>query len=59
LTGFVYAPNADVSLGGNGAFNGAIMSKTASINGGFAFHYDEALKNAMPKRFAISSWSEL
>jgi len=60
LAGLVYAPNADVQLNGGGNVYGAVMCKSASVNGTFNFHFDEALKD--PKfmgRYTIVSWDEL
>ena len=60
LAGLIYAPNAAVQLNGGGNVYGAVMCKSASVNGTFSFHFDEALKD--PKymgRYAIVSWDEL
>jgi hypothetical protein len=60
LAGLIYAPNAAVQLNGGGNVFGAIMCKSASVNGTFNFHFDEALKD--PKymgRYTIVSWDEL
>ncbi|MDB6114116.1 MAG: hypothetical protein JWQ62_1061, partial [Lacunisphaera sp.] len=46
LTAVVYAPNAIVSLNGGGATGlmlGAVVAKDITMNGGTAFHYDDAL----------------
>ena len=60
LAGLIYAPNAAVQLNGGGNVYGAVMCKSASVNGTFNFHFDEALKD--PKfmgRYTIVSWDEL
>lgn len=60
LAGLIYAPNAAVQLNGGGNVYGAIMCKSASVNGAFSFHFDEALKD--PKfmgRYTIVSWDEI
>lgn len=41
--GTVYAPEADVNLGGNADFYGAVVGKTTTIHGDFTFHVDESL----------------
>jgi len=60
LIGVIYAPSAKVDLNGGGNFYGAISCKTASMNGGFSFHFDEALADSVPlRRFNILSWDEI
>lgn len=62
--GTIYAPDADLSMGGGGNntydFVGASISKTVSMNGHFNFHYDEALRNMNSGGgFTIASWNEI
>jgi hypothetical protein len=64
FTGVVYAPFADFAIGGGGNntydFVGASVSKTATLNGHFHFHYDEALASQFPvRRYVVYSWNEL
>jgi hypothetical protein len=64
FTGTIYAPNADLALSGGGTSNydfvGASITRTATLNGHFSFHYDEALSKYGPSRgFVITSWNEL
>jgi hypothetical protein len=62
--GVIYAPEAALTLGGGGNDTtdtiGAIVAKTAKLNGHFNFHYDEALARKGPSRgFIIDSWDEI
>ena len=64
FTGTIYAPEADIKLGGGGNNTydvvGAIIGNTITMNGHFNFHYDESLINSGPSRgFVASSWTEL
>lgn len=43
LKAAIYAPNADVSLNGNGDIMGAVVAATIRLTGEADFHYDEAL----------------
>jgi hypothetical protein len=61
--GTIYAPHADLTLGGGGSdeydFIGASISSTVKMNGKFNFHYDEALGKYGPRRgYTITSWTE-
>jgi hypothetical protein len=51
FTGIIYAPEADFYLGGGGNntydFIGQSVTKSASMNGHFNFHYDEALSSSV------------
>lgn len=58
-SGVVYAPNANVTLGGNGTVNGAIIAMNVTCNGGIQFHYDESLSQITEPGFALESWVEL
>ena len=62
--GSIYAPNADFHLGGGGSdvydFSGACITKTATMNGHFNFHYDNALQWLVrPNGFTAITWNEL
>jgi hypothetical protein len=64
FTGVLYAPNADLKLNGGGNNNmdfiGSLVVKSATLNGHFSFHYDEALKSHNSNaRYLITSWNEL
>ena len=63
-TGTIYAPEADIKLGGSGNNTydvvGAIIGNTITLNGHFNFHFDESLLGSGPGRgFVASSWTEL
>jgi hypothetical protein len=64
FVGTVYAPHAQLTLGGGGNnsydFVGASVSNSVRLNGHFNFHYDEALKRWGPRRgYTITSWNEI
>ena len=64
FTGTIYAPEADIKLGGGGNstydFVGSIIGNTVTMNGHFDFHFDENLLAAGPSRgFVATSWREL
>jgi len=64
FTGTIYAPEADISIGGGGSntydFVGAIVARSAKVNGHFNFHFDEALwKNGPMRPYVPNSWAEL
>jgi hypothetical protein len=64
FVGTIYAPEADVSLGGGGStvldYQGSIVANSASLNGHFNVHYDESLRNGGPQvSFTVTSWQEL
>ncbi len=59
--GTIYAPQADISLTGNGNFMGAIVGNTIFNRGTADFHYDEALaSNGTPiiVGYEITMWRE-
>ena len=63
FTGVIYAPNADLQLGGGGAdlydFVGASVTKSVRMNGHFRFHYDENLRNnGMGRGYVPTNWRE-
>ena len=55
--GTINAPQADFSLKGTTDAFGAVIAKTASMNGNTAFRYDESL--AYQDGYVASSWQEL
>jgi hypothetical protein len=64
FTGTIYAPEADIKLGGGGNntydFVGSVIGNTITMNGHFNFHFDENLLAAGPSRgFVATSWREL
>jgi hypothetical protein len=60
LSGIVYAPNANVGVGGNGATYGAVVANQVSMNGNGNFHYDESLANITSSNiWSVSKWREL
>ena len=63
FTGTIYAPEADIKLGGGGntAYDvvGSIIGNTITMNGHFNLHFDENLLKAGPFRVVASSWREL
>jgi len=64
FTGVIYAPDADITMNGSGTTDydvvGAMIGKTATLNGHFHFHYDEALSRArIQSKFNVASWHEI
>lgn len=64
FTGAIYAPQADLTLGGGGStllgFSGACVVRSIKINGHYTFHYDEALGAIGPEsKYVAISWVEL
>jgi hypothetical protein len=64
FTGTIYAPEADISMGGGGSstydFVGAVIGNTITMNGHFKFHFDENLLTSGPGYgYVASSWREL
>jgi len=63
FTGTIYAPEADIKLGGGGNTPydvvGSIIGNTITMNGHFNLHFDENLLKAGPFRVVASSWREL
>lgn len=64
FVGTIYAPSADLHLGGGGNntydFVGASVSRTVSMNGKFNFHYDENLGRLdNDAYYVVTSWNEL
>jgi hypothetical protein len=64
FTGTIYAPEADLHLAGGGSgdgdFSGASVTRTVRMNGGFNFHYDEALRRLiLGKGYVVYTWNEM
>jgi hypothetical protein len=62
--GTIYAPTADLTMGGGGNntldYQGAIAINTIQMNGHFNFHFDENLRRKGPARgYQITSWTEI
>ena len=58
--GTIYAPSADLTVGGNGSVYGALVGKSVTLNGNGNFHYDEALKTTGGSiGYVVASWQEL
>ncbi len=60
--GTLYAPNAAISITGNGATSGALIGKTITMGGNGLFHYDTRLattSSPLDVTYAVNSWSEL
>jgi hypothetical protein len=63
FTGTVYAPQAELVLGGGGGnitdFSGASVSGSVKVGGHFNFHYDESTGIYGPRRgYTIVTWNE-
>ena len=57
--GTVYAPEADVYLGGNVDYFGAVFGGSVTLGGNTNFHYDEKLSYDGPfQGYDISYWQE-
>ncbi|MBI5382376.1 MAG: hypothetical protein HZA31_10795 [Opitutae bacterium] len=60
LKAVVYAPNAAVTINGNGDAMGSIIADTITLTGNAAFHYDEALIDYGPNQpLGVTRWREL
>ena len=64
LTGAIYAPNADVTLGGGGNnvydFVGSVVARSVTLNGHYNIHFDESLEETGPVRvYVVTSWNEI
>lgn len=56
----IYAPQADVTVSGNGEGAGAVVANTFKLTGGMRWHYDEGLKgDPLEGRYVAASWTEL
>lgn len=60
LKGVVYAPNANITIAGNGDVMGAVVGKNITLAGNAAFHYDESLANwGTTTPYGVCQWREL
>jgi len=60
LKSALYAPNADITINGNGDIYGGAVGRTITLTGEADFHYDESLENldsGMP--FGVDQWREI
>jgi len=58
--GSIYAPRANIKMGGNSEAYGAFVGNSITLQGNMSFHYDEALAGDPRKsRFVAASWQEL
>jgi hypothetical protein len=56
----VYAPNASVTINGNGNVMGSVVANDITLVGNAAFHYDESLAHSGDNTpFGITKWREL
>jgi hypothetical protein len=60
LSGVIYAPNADVSINGNGDVMGSVVANNITVTGSAAFHYDESLGDfGGGNPYRVAAWKEL
>lgn len=60
LRGVVYAPNASISIHGNGDVMGSIVGKDITLTGNARFHYDESLAEFGGNNpYGVVRWREL
>lgn len=60
LSGLCYAPNADLTINGNGDVCGSFVADTIKVTGNAAFHYDESLEDFdTDNPYGITKWREL
>ena len=60
LSGVVYAPNASVTIVGNGDVMGSVVANDIKVTGEANFHYDESLGNfGGGNPFRVTRWDEL
>jgi len=60
LSGVVYAPNANVTITGNGDTLGAVVGNQVTMTGNGSFHYDQSLANfGSSSLWNLSKWREL
>jgi hypothetical protein len=64
INAVLYAPQADLKLNGGGNdiidFIGSLVVNSATLNGHYSFHYDEALKSHNSNaRYLVTSWNEI
>ena len=56
--GAIYAPNAVFEIKGGGDFYGACVTKTITMDGSYALHYDESLAKGPTIGYVASWWDE-
>lgn len=60
LSGLCYAPNAALTINGNGDVCGSFVAGTIKVTGNAAFHYDESLQAFdTGNPYGITKWREL
>jgi hypothetical protein len=64
FTGVIYAPSANLALGGSGQKEydlvGSTVTETVTLNGHMNFHFDEALMDWGPDLgYVVTAWNEL
>lgn len=60
LKAVIYAPNAGVTINGNGDIMGAVVARDVTFTGNASFHYDESLASyGDNSSFGVSRWREL
>jgi hypothetical protein len=63
LTGIIYAPGADLNVGGGGSggvVTGAVVAKSVEFAGNTSFYYDESLAGmTFGNPYGASKWKEL
>ena len=63
ISAMIYAPNANVTLGGGGSDDidmmGTLVAKNVTLNGKVKFHVDEDLANAENGKFGVRAWRQL
>jgi len=60
LKSVIYAPNAAISINGNGDIMGAVVGKTITLTGNADFHYDESLATYGDNTpFGVTRWHEI
>ncbi|MBI2812972.1 MAG: hypothetical protein HYX71_01650 [Opitutae bacterium] len=60
LKSVIYAPNAAVTLNGNGDIMGSVVAREVTFTGNASFHYDESLASyGENATYGISRWREL
>ncbi|MBI5766295.1 MAG: hypothetical protein HZA93_00755 [Verrucomicrobia bacterium] len=60
LKAIVYAPNANVTINGNGDVMGSVVGNNITVTGNASFHYDESLANwGGNNPYGIVRWREL
>ncbi|MCX5715359.1 MAG: hypothetical protein NTV07_00505, partial [Candidatus Omnitrophica bacterium] len=59
LCGAIYAPDAAITVSGNGDVYGSLVGNSFTDTGNGTIHYDEALKNTgLGSQYKVTSWKE-